>query len=312
MNNRNQTVITEFILLGLGDLHNMRVLLFIVFLVLYTMTLCANFLIIALFLRSQQFHSPMYFFLCHLSLCDILLCTNVIISLLWTVLRDHVAVSVALCITQFYFSGVFTAAECFVLTAMSYDRYLAIINPLRYVSIMGNKLCLHLVMSSWFIGLVLCITVVIPLSFMQFCGFNVIDHIYCDSAPLLEASCTDTYFVELECMVVSVPIVLCPFLFIIVTYSSIFLTILKISSTTGRQKAFSTCSSHLTVVCTYYVILIAKYSVPSRGHSLYLNKLMSLLYTVVTPLFNPIIYSLRNQEIRTALGKWIFTTNVVR
>ncbi|KAM4749257.1 olfactory receptor 5P52-like [Rhinophrynus dorsalis] len=306
MNNTNQTIITEFRLLGFGNLQNLKVLIFIMFLALYIMTLCANFLIIALLLRSQKFHSPMYFFLCHLSLCDILLCTNVIISLLWTVLSDHVVVSVDVCLTQLYFSGVFSSAECFVLTAMSYDRYLAIINPLRYSSIMGNKLCLHLVMCSWCMALVLCITVVVTLSFLQFCGFNVIDHIYCDFAPLLEASCTDTYYVEIEAMVVSIPIIVCPFLFIIVTYSSIFLTILKISSTTGRQKAFSTCSSHLTVVCTYYVILITKYTAPSRGHSLQLNKLISLLYTVVTPLFNPIIYSLRNQEIRTALSKWIF------
>ncbi|KAM4749258.1 olfactory receptor 6X1-like [Rhinophrynus dorsalis] len=198
--------------------------------------------------------------------------------------------------------------ECFLLTVMSYDRYLAICSPLHYISVMSMKLCLHLVMSSWFIGNIFCMIYIIPLYQLQFCGSNVIDHIYCDLAPLLEHSCSDTFIMEIEGIIFSIPIVVCPFMLITMTYVSIFRTILKISSTTGWQKAFSTCSSHLTVVSTYYGILIIKYTVPSRGHSLNFNKFISMLYSVVTPLFNPIIYSLRNKEIRTVLSKWISIT----
>ncbi|KAM4749259.1 olfactory receptor 11L1-like [Rhinophrynus dorsalis] len=200
---------------------------------------------------------------------------------------------------EYYFSGAITVVECFLLTVMSYDRYLAICIPLRYISIMSIKLCLQLVMSTWFIVNVISVIFFIPISLLQFCGNNAIDHIYCDLAPLLEVSCSDTYIIKTEGTIITIPILLCPFVFIIITYVSIFQTILKISSTTGRQKAFSTCSSHIIVVSTYYGILITKYTVPSKGRSLNLNKFISVLYTVVTPLFNPIIYSLRNQEIRT-------------
>ncbi|KAM4749260.1 olfactory receptor 6X1-like [Rhinophrynus dorsalis] len=229
-------------------------------------------------------------------------------SLLSTILRDHIIVPVTICITQYYFSGAITVVECFLLTVMSYDRYLAICIPLHYISIMSIKLCLHLVMSSWLIANIVSVIVIIPVSLLQFCGNNAIDHIYCDLAPLLEVSCSDTYVIETEGIILTVPIAMCPFLFIIMTYVSIFQRILRISSSTGRQKTFSTCSSHIIVVGTYYGILITKYTVPSRGHSLNVNKFISILYTVLTPLFNPIIYSLRNQEIRTELNKWISIT----
>ncbi|KAM4701968.1 olfactory receptor 1M1-like [Discoglossus pictus] len=185
---------------------------------------------------------------------------------------------------------------------MSYDRYLAICNPLHYNSIMDVSFCLRVVGISWFYSFMSTLVVVIQLWTLKFCGSNIIDHYYCDLTPLLHHSCSDTSLIEREIFVFSFPIAIFPFVFIILTYVRIVVTIIRIPSTTGKQKAFSTCSSHLTVVCTYYLTLITIYVIPSKGNTLNLNKFLSLLYTVLTPLFNPIIYSLRNKEIRQGSG----------
>ncbi|XP_075439348.1 olfactory receptor 11L1-like [Ascaphus truei] len=299
----NHTIVTEFLLLGFQNLHSFKILLFTVFLVTYIMTLSSNLLIIALVSTSHQLHSPMYVFLAHLSLSDILLTTVIVPNMLRLIWGEGGTMSVAGCISQFHFFGCSGATECFLLTVMSYDRYLAICQPLRYTTIMNFKLRLLLVIWSWLLGFAMTILLILPISQLQFCGPNVIDHFFCDFAPLLKHSCSDTSFLEIEIFVLTFPVSFLPFTFIIVTYVCIFLTILRIPSTTGRQKAFSTCSSHLTVVCTYYGTLITIYIVPSRGHTFNINKVLSLLYMVVTPFFNPIIYSLRNQDIKAALRR---------
>ncbi|MEE6506016.1 hypothetical protein FKM82_007467 [Ascaphus truei] len=299
----NQTIVTEFLLLGFQSLPSFKVALFILFLMLYIITLAGNLLIIILVSNSQRLESPMYFFLSHLSLSDILLTTNITPNMLHLVLDGGGTIYVTDCIIQFYFYGALTTVECLLLTIMSYDRYLAICNPLRYTSIMDLRLSLHLVICSWLISFMVILSVVILIFQLQFCGPHIIDHYFCDFDPLLQLSCSDTSIVKLEEFVCAIPFVLFPFVFITSSYVLITLTILRIPSTTGRQKAFSTCSSHLTVVGAYYGTLIAVYIVPSRGHSFNVNKVISLLYTVGTPFFNPIIYSLRNQEIKLALMK---------
>ncbi|MEE6505915.1 hypothetical protein FKM82_007381 [Ascaphus truei] len=300
---KNQTIVTEFLLLGFQNLHSSKILLFTLFLMIYIMTLSSNLLIIALVSTSHQLHSPMYFFLVHLSLSDILLTTAIVPNMLRLIWGEGGTMSVAGCISQLHFYCCSVATESLFLTVMSYDRYLAICHPLRYTTIMNFKLHLQLVIWSWLLGFMFVLLIILPISQLQFCDPIVIDHIFCDIAPLLKHSCSDTSFIEIEEFVLSFPVTLFPFVFIIVTYICIFLTILRIPSTTGRQKAFSTCSSHLTVVCTYYGTLIIIYVVPSRGHSFTINKVLSLLYTVVTAFFNPIIYSLRNQEIKAALRR---------
>ncbi|KAM4675900.1 olfactory receptor 11A1-like [Discoglossus pictus] len=245
----------------------------------------------------------MYFFLSHLSLSDILISTNIAPKTLQVILSGRGSMSVEDCMIQLYFFGASAIIECCLLTVMSYDRYLAICKPLHYTSIMKLRLPSYLVTWSWMTGFVLSGISHSLILELNFCGPNVIDHFFCDLAPILDLSCSDTSIVQIEISIVATVMGLIQFLFVIVTYICIFTSILQIPSTTGRQKTFSTCSSHLAVVCTFYGTLVILYVSPSRGYSLNLNKALSFLNTVVTPLFNPIIYSLRNKEIRETLRK---------
>ncbi|KAE8620535.1 hypothetical protein XENTR_v10010310 [Xenopus tropicalis] len=302
----NQSKITEFLLVGFSAPRPLRVLLFSICLVIYIMALGANLLIIAVYLGSHHLRSPMYFFLSNLSVTDISLSTSVGPNLLYTLLKDGNPMSVSACVTQFYAFGLFTGLECLLLTVMAYDRYLAICKPLHYATIMTNKHCLHLVIWSWLEIFICCSSSTIIISHSGFCGCNTIDYVYCDFSPLAELSCSDDFVMNTVTTIVltiaTLLLILSPLLFVITTYVFISISIFRISSKTGRQKAFSTCGSHLTVVCTYYGILISQYTVPSKGQSGNVNKLTSLLYTLVTPLFNPIIYSIRNKEIQKALS----------
>ncbi|MEE6506009.1 hypothetical protein FKM82_007461, partial [Ascaphus truei] len=305
MHEENQTTVSVFLLMGFPNLHSFSTLLFLIFLFVYIGTFAGNLLIIALVGTSQSLNSPMYFFLRQLSTCDILLITVIVPYMLCVILREGETISFFGCILQFELFGSLATTECLLLAVMSYDRYLAICYPLRYASIMDIRLCLHLAIWPWILGFGMMMVTAIQVSRLHFCGPNAIDHFFCDLAPLLELSCSDTFFVEAENLALGIPATFGPFLFITATYVYIFITILRIPTTTGRQKAFSTCSSHLTVVFLYYGTLVAAYLFLSKGHSLNVNKVLSLLYTVVTPLSNPIIYSLRSKEIKAALGKVI-------
>ncbi|KAM4706782.1 olfactory receptor 11A1-like [Discoglossus pictus] len=303
MNNHNQTTITEFIIVGFGGLHRLRPFLFLCLFLIYIFTLIGNLFIIVLVSMFNHLHSPMYLFLSSLSLSDVLVTSNIVPNMLNLLRTEDGTMSVPSCILQFYVFGSLTAVECLLLTVMSYDRYLAICNPLRYSSIMNITLCCFLIIFSWLIGFTPTLPVAVGLSKLQFCNLNVIDHFFCDLAPFLELACSDTLKIKMLAFLFSFLVTLFPFIFIITSYASIINTILGIQSVKGRQKAFSTCSSHLAVVSLYYGSLIILYVVPSKKHSLNINKFISLLYTIVTPLLNPIIYSLKNKEISKAAHK---------
>ncbi|KAM4622294.1 olfactory receptor 6N1-like [Discoglossus pictus] len=305
MNDGNQTSVTSFLLLGFQNLYSFKIFLFLLFLFIYIVTLGGNLIIVMVVSLFHGLQSPMYFFLQQLSFCDIVLTTNIVPSMLHIILRTEGSISFIGCLTQFYVFGSTATTECFLLAVMSYDRYLAICNPLRYVSLMNTTQCIHLAFWSWFLGFVLMFITAFQVSSLYFCGPNVIDHFFCDLAPLLKLSCSDTSFVEKENILLGLPSTFCPFSFIMATYVYIVIAILRIPSTMGKQKAFSTCSSHLTVVCIYYGTLVVVYLILSKGPSSNVSKGLSLLYTVGTPLINPIIYSLRSKEIKAAIRRLI-------
>uniref|UniRef100_A0A8C5LWW7 Olfactory receptor n=1 Tax=Leptobrachium leishanense TaxID=445787 RepID=A0A8C5LWW7_9ANUR len=298
----NQSAVQELVLLGFQVMHGSRIILFISFLVLYIATISGNVLIITMVSTTRHLHSPMYFFLIHLSFCDIILSSTVVPNLLRVTLNNGSNMSVTGCIIQFHFFGFSTSTECHLLTVMSYDRYVAICKPLHYQTIMKFPLCL--VMVSWIGGLFSTLISTILLSRLDFCYSGDIDHFFCDFAPLVQLSCSDTTVLQLVVLILAISEFLIETVFIISTYVCIFLAIHRISSTTGKQKAFSTCSSHLAVVCTYYGTLIGIYIFSSAEHSSSMNKIASLIYTVVTPFLNPLIYSLRNQDIKNSIKRY--------
>ncbi|XP_063785663.1 olfactory receptor 10A7-like [Pseudophryne corroboree] len=300
----NQTRIGEIFLVGFKNSHNLKNVLFTFFLFIYIATLTGNFVIIVLVAITRRLHTPMYFFLSFLSSSEIMTTTNIVPRMLSVIMKDGEVISLTACMSQFYFFSASTNSECFLLSVMSYDRYLAICHPLRYISIMDFNLKLNLVFWSWLIGFTVTIIITNLVCNLHFCGPNIIDHFFCDLAPILQLSCSETSMVEAQAVIFSVPVILLPFIFIIATYIFISFSIIRISSSAERQKAFSTCSSHLAIVCTYYGTLISVYLFPLKGHSPNLSKILSLLYIIVTPLLNPIIYSLRNQEIQAALKKY--------
>ncbi|XP_073402918.1 olfactory receptor 6P1-like [Dendrobates tinctorius] len=312
MDRKNQSLVTEFLLLGFGNLHNFRIVIFIFFLNIHIMALTANSLVIALVGITQSLHSPMYFFLSQLSLCEILFTSNIVPNMLWLILVGEGRLPVSRCLSQIYFLSVLTVAQCLLLAAMSFDRHMAICRPLHYATIMTLTHQLQMVTSCWFLGFTMSFFIYIFLKKLEFCNHNIINHFYCDIAPLLRLSCSSTSSVELATTMVAFPVLLSPFTFIVVTYVSIIQAILKIPSSTGRHKAFSTCSSHLIIVCMYYGTLSSIYIFPPKDNSINLNKGLSVLYTLVTPLFNPLIYSLRNQDIRGAILKYVHTLKLFK
>ncbi|XP_056425592.1 olfactory receptor 488-like [Hyla sarda] len=307
----NKTKVTEFHFLGFRNLYNFRMLFFIILLVIYIAIVVGNLMIILLVSFIDHLQIPMFYFLKHLAVADLLLTTTVVPVMLDIILKEEAVISVIGCLIQFYAFGIFVTIQCFVLAVMSYDRYLAICNPLHYVFLMNPKRCVQLMFGSWSLMVVVVSSEMISISQFEFCGLNTIDNFVCDIGPIVELSSSDSSVFIMEDFVFAILMIVFPFVFIIITYICIFITILKISSSTGRKKAFSTCSSHLTTVCTYYGTLITVYIAPSDRNLGDGNLYISLLYILVTPFMNPIIYSLTNHEIKRAIKKVLKRTRMV-
>ncbi|XP_075200164.1 olfactory receptor 2D2-like [Anomaloglossus baeobatrachus] len=301
----NRTVESTFYLLGIQSSHHLTMLLFCLLLVIYCVTICGNLLIITLVSTSKNLHTPMYFFISQLSISDILLPTDIVPNLLHILLNNGATITFIYCITQFYFFSASEVFECYLLTVMSYDRYVAICNPLRYTSIMTSAHCIIMAAMCWVLGFSVALSDCIAISVLKFCGPNVIDHFFCDLVPLVELACSSTYTIELQVYIICFLALFVPLTIIIVSYVNIIVTILRFQSNISRQKAFSTCSSHLIVVTIFYITLLSVYLFPKGGQNLNLSKFLALLYTVCTPLINPIIYSLRNKDIKKSLQEII-------
>nr|XP_056720567.1 olfactory receptor 6F1-like [Euleptes europaea] len=306
----NQTMTTEFILLGFGTGREAQIPLLFLFLVIYIMTISGNILIVVLVVFDQHLHTPMYYFLGNLSCLETFYSSAILPRVLYSLLTGDRSISFIGCFAQNYFFGMLVTTECFLLAAMSIDRYLAICKPLHYATVMNNKLCSQLAAGSWMGGW---LAITITTSFMSqliYCGANEMDHFFCDFAPLVNLSCSNTRTVTVLSFILSSVCAFPPFFLTLATYVCIITSILQIPSASGRQKAFSTCSSHLLVVIIFYGTLIVVYVLPNSSTLRDLNKVFSLLYTILTPLANPLIYSLRNKEVKGALKKglhkWVF------
>ncbi|XP_068102042.1 olfactory receptor 11L1-like [Hyperolius riggenbachi] len=299
----NVSRITEVWITGIELPGSITIFLYVFFLTIYLMILIGNLLIISAVASENCLHSPMYFFLSSLSLSEILFTTNLIPEFLHVLWEGGAAMYLDNCLAQFYLCGSLGATECLLFASMSYDRYVAICKPLHYFSVMNVTFCGELILFSWICAFASMSITLILVTQLYFCGLKIIDHFFCDFAPILQLSCSDTYVVEVETFIFTSSVTLFPFMFVIGTYVCIIFAIIKIPSSKGREKTFSTCSSHLAAVCTYYGSLIIVYVVPTHNFSRTASKTLSLIYTVVTPLFNPIIYSLRNKQIKLGVKK---------
>ncbi|XP_077327808.1 olfactory receptor 10AG1-like [Lithobates pipiens] len=295
--------ITYIVLTGFPNIKSIKILLFLVLFFIYCVTISGNLFVVILYHLSKTLQSPMYLFITQLSLLDIILSTDILPNFLYIILHDGCTMSLAGCITQFSFFVNAEVSEFFLLTVMSYDRYLAICKPLQYNSLMNHSSCIKSVIIIWLLSLNITLVNSISLDSLYYCGPNIIHHFFCDYEPIIELSCSDTSKFHIQTYVLGFICVVAPFIIIVMSYIYIVLTILKMKSITGRQKAFTTCSSHLTVVCIFYGTLIAVYLFPTKGQLDILNKVLSLFYTVMTPLLNPIIYTFRNKDIKKAIEK---------
>ncbi|KAM5129354.1 olfactory receptor 10AG1-like [Mantella aurantiaca] len=301
--NLNQTFAGHFILLGLSDILNLKFFFFWLLLMLYLMTLSGNILLIITVRLNSRLQTPMYFFLTNLAIIDICFSSSVVPKILANTISEDRSISFFGCATQLYFHLALGGTECLILAAMAFDRYIAICKPLQYNMIMEHKLCLRLAVGSW--TLCFCLSVVLTyVTFkLPFCNVNRINHFFCEMPPILNLSCSDIWIsVVIECTLV-VLIVAGSFLLILVSYLFITLTILSISSTKKRKKAFSTCASHLVVVFLFYGTALFMHLRPPSRHFPEQDKVVSIFYTVVTPAINPIIYSIRNKEIKASVKK---------
>ncbi|XP_071972488.1 olfactory receptor 5AR1-like [Engystomops pustulosus] len=303
MNNGNQTFVRTFILLGLSNTPGLQLILFLLFLLMYTTTLSGNLLLIIMVRLHSSLQTPMYFFLSNLACIDICFSSTIVPKLLADTISYDKEISFLGCATQMYFHLALGATECLILAVMAYDRYIAICKPLQYNTIIDKKLCLYLAAGSWTVSFLISVVHAAFTFQLPYCKSNQINHYFCEMPPLFRLSCKDTWLNEIAVYICGGLIALCSFILTLLSYVHIISTILHIRCTKGRQKAFSTCGSHLTVVSLYFGTIMFMYL---RPHSLYSpnrDRVVSILYTVVTPMLNPIIYSVRNKDFTGTIKK---------
>ncbi|XP_032283316.1 olfactory receptor 10A3 [Halichoerus grypus] len=303
MKRQNQSSVVEFILLGFSNFPELQEQLFGVFLVVYLVTLLGNAIIIVSISLEQSLHVPMYLFLQNLSVVDVSFSAVIMPEMLVVLSTEKMSITFAGCFAQMYFLLLFGGTECFLLGAMAYDRFAAICHPLSYPMIMNKSVFMKLVMFSWVSGVLVATVQTTWVFSFPFCGPNEINHFFCETPPVLELACADTFLFEIYAFTGTILIIMVPFVLILLSYIWILFAILKMPSATGRQKAFSTCASHLMSVTLFYGTASMTYLQPKSGYSPGTKKVMSLTYTSLTPLLNPLIYSLRNSEMKKALMK---------
>ncbi|XP_028750478.1 olfactory receptor 10A6-like [Peromyscus leucopus] len=303
MRGQNDSFVAEFILLGFSNYPELQGQMFGTFLVIYMVTLMGNALIMSVIFLDQSLHIPMYLFLQNLSVVETGFSTTIMPEMLVVLTTQKATISFGGCFAQMYFILLFGGTECFLLGAMAYDRFAAICHPLSYPVIMNKKVFVKLVMCSWVLGTMMTTLQTTWVFSFPYCGPNEINHISCETPAVLELACADIFFFEIYAFTGTILIILTPFLLILLSYIRILFTILRMPASTGRQKAFSTCASHLTSVTLFYGTASMTYLQPKSRYSPDTKKLMSLAYSLLTPLLNPLIYSLRNKEMKRAVVK---------
>uniref|UniRef100_A0A8C8YRV2 Olfactory receptor n=1 Tax=Prolemur simus TaxID=1328070 RepID=A0A8C8YRV2_PROSS len=295
--------VSEFIFLGLSPNQGVQRVCFVIFLLLYTAIVLGNFLIVLTVMSSRSLGCPMYFFLSYLSFVEIFYSSTTVPKLISDLLAERKAISLWGCMTQLFFMHFFAGTEIFLLTMMAYDRYVAICKPLNYTTIMNQQVCAVLIGTAWVGGFVHSISQVLLIFHLPFCGPNVIDHYFCDVLPLLKLACSDTFRIGLLIVANGGTLSVISFVVLLASYAVILLH-LRNRSSEGRRKALSTCGSHVTVVILFFAPCVFIYLRPSA--TLSVDKMVAVFYTVVTPLLNPVIYSLRNAEVKKAMKRlWI-------
>ncbi|XP_053551439.1 olfactory receptor 5A2-like [Bombina bombina] len=300
----NQSSVSGFLIVGLSEAPEPQTILFLIFLGIYLITVIGNLVILAVISFDQRLHTPMYFFLANLAIIDVIFSTVTVPKLLSILITAKRFISYSNCVTQLLFFQFFVVAECYILAVMAYDRYVAICFPLNYTLIMSRVVRLKLVISCWVCGLINSTVQALSISKLVFCGPNVVEHFFCDVTPLFKLSCSDPKVGETIYMVVVVVAGFGPLFFILVTYGRIIYAVTRINSRSGLTKTFSTCASHFTVVALYYGCGTFSYIWPSSTAAMDKDvKVVAVLYTIMTPMLNPIIYSLRNKKVKEVIWK---------
>uniref|UniRef100_A0A7N4P3R6 Olfactory receptor n=1 Tax=Sarcophilus harrisii TaxID=9305 RepID=A0A7N4P3R6_SARHA len=294
MEKENYTVVKEFYMVGLSNYPSLQMLLYV---------LCLLIFLITIIILDSHLHTPMYFFLSNLSFLDICYTSSSVPLILLNFLSEEKSISFVGCGAQMFFSLALGSTECVLLTVMSYDRYVAICRPLRYPIIMNKELCGWMAASSWMAGVLNSLVQTVLAMGLPFCGNNVIDYLTCEILAVLKLACTDISLNVIIMVISNVILLIIPVLLIVISYAFILFTILRINSVEGRKKAFSTCSAHLTVVTMFYGTILFMYMKPKSKDSHATDELIALFYAVVIPMLNPIIYSLRNKDVKAAVKK---------